>query len=284
MPNAALAMSQAGGSLSTRDFARLARVIQDHSGIKMPPSKQSMLDGRLRKRLRATGFDSLDDYCHNLFEEDGLEDELVHLIDAVTTNKTDFFREPTHFDFIKLTILPDLAKNGRREIKAWSSACSTGAEAYTLAMVLEACWQEAHGRGYSILATDICTDVLDQALAGRFPAEMVAPVPMEMRRRHVLAHRRPGQTEVRMAPHLRSRLSVGRLNLMDERYPVDTDFDLVFCRNVLIYFDKDNQAKVLQRLCRHLRPGGHLVLGHAETVAGVDLPVTAVSNTIFRRN
>jgi len=124
--------------ISRRNFERLARFIYGYSGIKMPAAKQTMLEGRLRRRLRATGFGTFDSYCSYLFEQDGLESETVHLIDAVTTNKTDFFREPRHFDFLRATALPALRHGGVREVRAWSAACSTGAEPYTLAMVLQA--------------------------------------------------------------------------------------------------------------------------------------------------
>ncbi len=277
------AATASGESLSPRNFSRLAQLIQGYSGIKMPASKRSMLEGRLRRRMRANGAQTLDDYCHGLFDGGGIEAEMVHLIDVVTTNKTDFFREPAHFDFLRTTLLPALAEAGRREIKAWSAAASTGAEAYTLAMVLDAFCEERHGLGYSILATDICTDVLKQAQAARYAAAMVEPVPMELRRRYFLMARDDSRRDVRIVPRLRSKVAFAWLNLMDERYAVPADFDLLFCRNVLIYFDKPTQARVLARLCDHLRPGGHLFLGHSESIVGLDLPVTTVANTIFRR-
>jgi chemotaxis protein methyltransferase CheR len=269
-------------AFSVRNFNRLAELIHSYSGIKMPPGKRTMLAGRLNRRMRAVGVTTPDDYCHHLFEEGGLEAEMVYLIDAVTTNKTDFFREPMHFDFMTTEGLPALADAGRRDIRVWSAAASNGAEAYTLAMVLEE-FCAARRLNYSILATDICTEVLDQALAGRFPKTMVDPVPMDLRHRYVLQAKDSRNAEIRIAPHLRSKVSFGRLNLMDERYPVGREMDFVFCRNILIYFDKPTQAKVLSRLCAHLRPGGYLVLGHSESLVGVDLPVTPVGNTIFQR-
>lgn len=270
-------------TLSQSNFRRVAQFVHGYSGIKMPPTKKTMLEGRLRRRARDRGMGSLDEYCAFLFDRDGIAEEAVHLIDAVTTNKTDFFREPAHFEFLTSRILPALAQTRRRSIHAWSAACSIGAEPYTLAMILDDFCHANRGWQYSILATDLCTQVLAEALEGIYPAAMIDPVPMHMRQRHVrLSRERPRQV-VRMAPHLRSRLSFARLNLMDAKYPVQKDLDLIFCRNILIYFDKETQAAVLRRLCDHLRPGGHLFLGHSETIVGVDLPVRTIASTVFER-
>jgi chemotaxis protein methyltransferase CheR len=269
--------------LSGKNFRRLAEFIHGYSGIKMSATKRTMLEGRLRRRMRATRIDSLNAYCRYLFDEGGMDAEIIHLIDAVTTNKTEFFREPAHFRFLESTALPALARTGRRSIKAWSAACSTGAEPYTLAMVLEEHIRAGARQDYSILCTDLCTEVLGQAVAGVFSEAMVQPVAMELRRRYLMRARDPRRNEVRIAPDLRSRLSFARLNLMDDQYPVDRDMDLIFCRNILIYFDKATQAGVLTRLCSHLRPGGYLFLGHSESIVGIDLPVTQIANTVFQR-
>jgi chemotaxis protein methyltransferase CheR len=269
--------------LTDRNFNRLSAVITAASGIKMPESKKTMLEGRLRRRLSTLELADLNAYCDYLFEGDDYEAELVHLINVATTNKTDFFREPAHFEFMTRTALPAMAQEGRRQIKLWSAAASVGAEAYTLAMVMEEFRRAARGPDYSILATDICTDVLKQAAAGRFPAAMIDPVPLDLRRRYLLQSRNPAVDEVRMTPALRNKISFARLNLMDNAYPVGSDMDFIFCRNILIYFDKPTQERVLSRLCDHLRPGGFLVLGHSESAVGVDLPVSAVVNTIFEK-
>lgn len=270
--------------ISPRDFDRLAKFIYSYSGIKMPPTKATMLEGRLRKRLRATGHLCFDAYCNYLFKGDGLVSETIHLIDAVTTNKTDFFREPNHFQYMLDRLLPDYAGRGQREVRVWSSACSIGAEPYTIAMVLEAYFSEvAPDMRYKILATDLSTDVLQTALKGIYTPEMVTPVPPALRQRYVMQARDKTRNEVRIHPRLRSRVGFARLNLMDEKYPVGDAMDMIFCRNVMIYFDKQTQAGVLQRLCDCLRPGGYLFIGHSETVAGFDLPLRTVANTVFQR-
>jgi chemotaxis protein methyltransferase CheR len=273
--------------LNTRDFARLAKFIQDYSGIKMPPGKMTMVEGRLRRRVRATGAPNLNAYCRYLFDQDGLEKETVHLIDAVTTNKTEFYREPQHFKYLVEEVLPQLSAARRgtttTPMKFWSAACSTGAEPYTIAMVLaDYARTQSNLRG-SILATDLCTEVLRTAIKGIYPEQMMGPVPPAARSAYVLRSKDRSRSLVRIVPELRALVQFGRLNLMDRDYPVDRDMDVIFCRNILIYFDKPTQEGVLRRLCDHLRPGGYLFLGHSETLAGFDLPLQVVGTTVFRR-
>ena len=269
--------------MSTRNFRRLAGFIFDYSGIKMPESKKTMLEGRLRRRLRATGTRTLDEYCDRLFADGGLDKEGLHLINAVTTNKTDFFREPVHFTYLRERILPELARHGIRSIRAWSAACSTGPEPYTIAMVLDDYAASESGPSYGILATDLDTEVLATARAGIYPAELVEPVPAPLLRKYVMTSRNPARRDIRMVPALRSAIGFARLNLMDDRYPVGDPMHLIFCRNVLIYFDKPTQRKVVSQLVDCLAPGGHLFLGHSESIAGLDLPLTQVANTVFKR-
>lgn len=271
--------------LSSRNFDILAKYIYDYSGIKMPPNKMTMLEGRLRRRLRATGADSFNDYCDYIFKHGGLEAEAIYLIDAVTTNKTDFFREPKHFDYMVETALPDLLKTfGDRRLRLWSSACSTGAEPYTMAMVMaDFLAASAPERDYFILATDLSTDVLDKARRAIYQSELLAPVPPDMLRRYVMRAADPQRRDMRIVPKLRTKLGFARMNLMDDRYPVGDPMHMIFCRNVLIYFDKQTQSHVLSRLCDNLIPGGYLFIGHSETVAGFSLPIKQVSNTVFKR-
>ena len=164
-------------TLSRHDFARVSAFIADTAGIKMPDSKRSMLEGRLRRRVRATGLATLAAYCAHVFDGNHLTEEAVHLVNAVTTNKTDFFREPRHFDYLRDTVLPGFVAAGTRSIRAWSAACSTGAEPYTLAMMLDDCAATAGGPAFGILATDIDTDVLETARKGIYPAAMLGPAP-----------------------------------------------------------------------------------------------------------
>jgi chemotaxis protein methyltransferase CheR len=273
--------------LSPRNFQRLAAFIENYSGIKMPPTKLTMVEGRLRKRVRAMGMPSLKHYCNYLFENNGLAAEAVELINAVTTNKTEFFREPDHFRFLTERAVPQIMSGSRgmarSALKVWSAACSNGAEPYTLAMVLADLGQQMPGLRFTITATDLCTEVLDVAISGIYPEMMIQPVPAELRRRYVLRSKDRSRQLVRIVPELRATTQFGRLNLIEAPYPVDPDMDIIFCRNILIYFDKPTQEGVLQRLCEHLRVGGYLFLGHSETLSGFDLPLQPVGPTIFLR-
>jgi chemotaxis protein methyltransferase CheR len=280
---AALRAQATEEGLTSRNFDALSRYIYDYSGIKMPVTKLTMLEGRLRRRLRATGIANFNDYCDYLFKHGGIDKEAIFLIDAVTTNKTDFFREPKHFDYMAQIALPELVAAGHKRLRLWSAACSIGAEPYTMAMVMQDFIEGTAGLDYRILATDLSTDVLQAARRGVYPRDMVLPVPADMQRRHVMASRHAGRSEVRIHPRLRSTVGFARLNLMDSAYKVGDPMHMIFCRNVLIYFDKPTQAKVLSRLCDCLTPGGLLYVGHSETVTGITLPVRQVANTIFKK-
>ncbi|WP_137154620.1 protein-glutamate O-methyltransferase CheR [Rhizobium sp. FKL33] len=269
--------------ISKRNFERLAAYIYNYSGIKMPPSKQTMLEGRLRRRLRATGHANFEQYCNFLFSQGGMEKEAIFLIDAVTTNKTDFFREPNHFHFMTQKALPAFLRSGGRRLRVWSSACSTGAEPYTIAMVLDDFFGDRHDIAWNILATDLSTEVLQTARRGIYPQEMIDPVPAEMRRRYVMTAVARERRDVRITPKLRSKVGFARLNLMDDAYPVGDPMHMIFCRNVMIYFDKPTQERVLTRLCDCLEPGGFLFIGHSETISGFDLPLKTVANTVFQK-
>jgi len=273
--------------LDPRDFRRLASFIEDYSGIMMPATKLTMVEGRLRRRVRATGLGNLKQYCDYLFNRNGMADEVIHLIDAVTTNKTEFFREPDHFQFLAEQAVPRLmatAKGGvRPPLKVWSAACSIGAEPYTLAMVLADLAQRIPALRSGIVATDISTDVLKTAINGIYTNDMIAPVPDAFRRRYVARSKDRAREEVRIVPELRAMVRFGRVNLMESPYPVDHEMDVIFCRNMLIYFDKETQMMVLTRLTEHLRRGGYLFLGHSETLSGFQLPLEPTGPTVFRK-
>jgi len=282
----ALARS-AEDSLSATDFERLAAFIHRVAGIKMPPSKQSMVEGRLRRRVAASGAPDFATYCNRIFAQDDTGDEVVHLIDAITTNKTDFFREPQHFQILANEVLPSL-DTARRPLKIWSAACSTGAEPYTLAMVLSEFMADQRAKARpmpipQILATDICTTVLQSAQLGIYPEAMIEPVPDGLRRQYLLRGKAKQAGMVRIVPALRAMVTFGQMNLMLPAYPVDADYDIIFCRNVLIYFDRPTQQAVLRRLCDRLAPSGVLAVGHSEAVQNLDLPLKAIGHTIFRK-
>ena len=273
--------------MSQGDFERLSRFIVEVSGIRITPPKKIMVEGRLRHRVRALGFADIGEYCNYLFRDNGLVEEAERIIDAVSTNKTDFFREAEHFHFLTEFALPRLTDNGRHfqgePLQVWSAAASIGAEAFSLAMTLAEWSQQAHPLRWSILGTDICREVLETAAAGIYPEAMIAPVPQEMRRRYLLRSRDREAALVRIVPELRARVTFARLNLIDTAYRLPTAMQVVFCRNVLIYFDKPTQQKVLARICESIVPGGFLFVGHSETITGYALPLRQVAPTVFER-
>jgi chemotaxis protein methyltransferase CheR len=275
-------------SMSGREFERLSEFIRSQSGIKMPASKKTMLESRLQKRLRALRLSSFREYCDVLFHPSGGGGELVHMLDAVTTNKTDFFREPVHFAFLADTVLPEfISESGQRSGKTftvWSAGCSTGEEPYTLAIVLSEFAARSPGFQFAITATDISTKVLEKALLGIYDQHQAETVPPSLMQRYFMRSKERDQGTVRVVPELRSRVQFRRLNLMDERFLLFSGaVDAIFCRNVLIYFDRDTQYQLLDRLCRSLKTGGHLFLGHSETVHGFDLPLIRIASTIYRK-
>ncbi|MRR38364.1 chemotaxis protein CheR, partial [bacterium] len=191
-------------SMSNREFGRFAEFIYDQCGIKMPPAKKTMLEARLQKRLRTLGMKSFQDYADYIFSREGAGLELVHLIDVVTTNKTDFFREPAHFDYLVAKALPDLAEfrgvGFRKALSLWSAGCSSGEEPYTLAMVLAEFAEQNPGFSYSILATDICTTVLDKAKLAIYDEERVIPVSLPLKRKYLLRGKDGQRGLVRIVP------------------------------------------------------------------------------------
>ncbi|EME69557.1 chemotaxis protein CheR [Paramagnetospirillum caucaseum] len=270
------------GRIDNADFERIASFILSATGIKLTAAKKTMVEGRLYRRVRALGLSSISDYIAAVFDCGDCDDEVINLIDAITTNKTDFFREPAHFNFLTRVALPELAGTGH-VARFWSAACSIGAEPYTLAMVLSdfAC-AEPEWR-FSILASDISTEVLATAARAVFPEEMVEPVPVSMRQRYLLRSSNPANKLVRMAPEIRSLVRFARINLVEDRYPVERDMDVIFCRNLLIYFDRETQEAVVRQLTSHLRPGGYLILGHTDSITGMVVPLEPLGHSIFRR-
>jgi chemotaxis protein methyltransferase CheR len=272
-------------SLSASDFDRLRKLIQTETGISLGHEKKTMLEVRLRRRLHSLHFASCAEYCEYLFASDTTDKELVYLIDAVTTNKTDFFREPDHFEHLTARALPELdAQNGAdRKALVWSAGCSTGEEPYTLAMVLSEYAQSHPAFRFSVLATDICTEVLEKARLGIFKSEVVKPVPQNLRKRYLMRSRDPGSDVVRIVPELRSKIEFRRLNFMDADFGLSDAPEIIFCRNVVIYFDRPTQIRLLQKLVRQLAPGGHFFAGHSESLQNMDLPLVSVGPAVYRK-
>ena len=247
-------------AMSDRDFSRLSEFIHDSCGIKMPPAKKVMLESRLSKRLKDLCIHTFGDYCEYLFSPRGMQDELVHMIDMVTTNKTDFFREPAHFSFLVEKTVPELMRlhgaGSSRMLAIWSAGCSTGEEPYTIAMVLNDLNEKYRNFRYLVLATDISTKVLDIAKLGIYSEDKVAPVPDSLKRRFLMRGKDSRRGMIRIAPELREMVKFRWLNFMEGDFGMREPMDIIFCRNVIICFDRITQEKLLRRFCGHLVPGG----------------------------
>ena len=268
--------------LTQRDFQRLSTFIYQKLGIKISDSKRTMLQGRLGKRLRALKLSCIEDYCEYLFSPEGECMEYVHLFDVVTTNKTDFFREIGHFDYLTSQVLPFWQPTHGHRFRIWSAGCSTGEEPYTMAMVLDDYARSRPGFDFEIVATDISTRVLDHARTAVYHKDRIAPVAEPLRKRYLLKHREPGNELVRISPQLRKKVRFGRLNFMDSSFQLSDKMDVIFCRNVIIYFDKMTQEKLVGKFCHHLKNDGHLFLGHSESLHGFSVPLHQVAPTVYR--
>jgi chemotaxis methyl-accepting protein methylase len=267
MPQAALA-DASFDRLDERHFQEIARLVEQHAGIRLPPVKRTMVEGRLRRRVRALGLPDLAAYGRAVFSGGLLAREFPHIVDCVTTNKTDFFREPQQFDLLSQSLLQAMQENPARRggaLKLWSAAASIGAEAYTIAMVAAERFG-AESRAFGVLGTDISPTVLETARGAIYPAAMAEPIPPALRERYLMFARDPKREEFRIVPELRRLVRFEPINLMAESYAQPRDFDAVFCRNVLIYFSHDIQIAVVDRLVDHLVVGGYLFLGHSEAL------------------
>lgn len=267
--------------MSDKDFGRLSTFIERELGIKMPPVKKIMLESRLAKRLRLYGFTQFSEYVEYVFSEEGTRSELIHMIDAVTTNKTDFFREADHFDYLLNTVLPHYHCSASDPFRIWSAGCSTGEEPYTIIMVLEEHRRSDASFAYQLTATDISTKVLGHALNAVYEEDKIKLVPYDYKKRYFLKNRDTAKKFVRIKPEFRKKVSFERLNLMDEDFGLPQKFNVIFCRNVIIYFDRRTQEKLIGKFYRQLKPGGILFLGHSETMTGMDIPFKTLAPTVY---
>jgi len=271
-------------SISGRDYARLCKLIYAEAGIALSAEKKTMLEGRIKRRLKVLNLQTFGEYCDYLFGNAGLKDEIVPLIDVVTTNKTDFFREPAHFQFLIEKTLPTFTERfAGKQFTIWSAGCSSGEEPYTMAIVLDEYAQNHPGFRFRILATDISNIVLAKAELGVYTSDVIAPVTPILRRKYFMRSREPGSDKQRVVPELRRVVEFRRLNFMDADYGITEAVDAIFCRNVIIYFDRPTQESILRKLAHCLLPGGYLFVGHAETLHDMNLPLVPVAPALYRR-
>lgn len=262
-------------ALSDDDFNAIAAMVRTHSGIVLSASKRDLVYSRLRRRLRQIDVASFSAYRALLADDSA---ELVRMINAITTNLTGFFREPHHFSYLEEELLPALAAE-RRRIRIWSAGCSSGEEPYTIAMSLRRSLPGIDGMDVRVLATDIDTDMVASGAAGRYPLSKAQPIPADLRRGYV---RQVDEATVEMDDRLKALISFRSLNLLGE-WPMSGPFDAIFCRNVVIYFDKPTQRTLFDRFADLLTPGGMLFIGHSESLFRVSERFQHLGRTIHRK-
>jgi chemotaxis protein methyltransferase CheR len=267
--------------LEDKDCARLSNYIMNNFGIKLPPNKKTLLQCRLQKRLRALQKESFSDYVDYVFSAKGQQEEVSNMIDAVSTNKTDFFREPVHFNFLlNPGIKTYLEKSGKSSLAIWSAGCSSGEEPYTIAMVLKELTSE-YNFDFNILATDIANSVLEHAVNGIYTEDKTKGIPVDFKKKYMLKGINSNQNKVRIIQELRNKIGFRKYNLLSDNYSVLGYFDMIFCRNVLIYFEREVQYQILRQFCKSLNKRGYLFLGHSESISGFSLPLEQIKPTLF---
>jgi chemotaxis protein methyltransferase CheR len=273
--------------MTESEFNKLSGFIYREYGIRLPLHKKLMLQSRLRSRLREHGMTSYGEYIEFLFSSRGQQIELIHMIDVVTTNKTDFFREPDHFDFLFNIILHEYIKKPHlaQKFHIWSAGCSSGEEPYTMAIILSE-FQALHPQfNFSILATDLSSRVLDAARLAIYPQNKVDVIPLSLKKNYLLKSKDKNRGQVRIVASLRNTITFERQNLMELSSYHKKGFDVIFCRNTLIYFDRVTQVKVVSGLVEKLNPKGYLFIGHSESMLNEQsLSIQRIAPTIYRKN
>ncbi|OGI44433.1 MAG: hypothetical protein A2V92_03420 [Candidatus Muproteobacteria bacterium RBG_16_65_31] len=270
-------------TITDREFGQLRDLIHAHTGIALSEHKRALVCSRLAKRLRHYNLACYADYYELLTQADPDGRELMEMINAITTNKTDFFRESHHFQFLSEQVFPALKQSRQRRLRIWSAAASSGEEAYTLAITVSEVFPAPNDWDIKILATDIDTNVLERAARGVYSQHQVRMISKPLLQRYFLKGAGAHEDEVMVKPVLKSLIRFARLNLIDEPWPMQGPFDAILCRNVFIYFDKPTQQRLFARFAKLLRKDGYLMLGHAEFIQGHESLFSIVGHSIYRR-
>lgn len=268
---------------TNKDFNFLSNLINEQTCIKLPAAKRELVYARLSKRLHSLGLESFREYCDLL--RDGNTDELIHCINAITTNVTTFFREIHHFEFLEQKVLPELVEQKGRttmpRLRIWSAGCSSGEEPYSIEMILQE--QYALQRwDVRILATDLDTHILERAKTGRYDIKQLEKVSQARCKRWFRVGTGNNSNQVSVVPGLRERIRFRKLNLKDP-WPMRGPFDVIFCRNVVIYFDKEMQKKLFNRFADMLSVNGYLFIGHSESLFGISDRFRIAGRTIYQK-
>jgi len=269
--------------LTEAHFRQISQMVYDHCGINLHDGKKELIRTRLAKKLRLGGFATFDSYMEYL-RNDKSGRAFSDFIDALSTNLTSFFREREHFDFVQNQLLPQLVEKKQKEkkhrIRVWSAGCSSGEEAYSIAMTL---LENLRGRwDVKILATDISTRVLETAKTGIYSAERVAPVSLQQKSKYLISRTDKGRKVFEVHRDLKEKVLFKYLNLMSD-WPIKGPLDFIFCRNVMIYFDKPTQAALVRRFYDLLGAGGVLFTGHSESLTGIEHQFHYIQPTIYRK-
>ncbi len=262
-----------------KDFEEIRSRLYSHAGIALSDYKKDMAYNRLVRRIRELGLSGFSDYFNHLEEN---PDEFGQFINALTTNLTSFFRENHHFEYLKNTVFPDLAKEGKRKVRIWSAGCSMGEEPYSIAITCREAAKDLSQWNIKILATDIDSKVLQTASAGIYGLERIENIPREYKSRYFKKGKGSFAGQVKVSHELRNMISFKELNLMKD-WPMNGPLDVIFCRNVMIYFDKETQLNLLNRMAELLKPGGLLFVGHSESPFRLTNRFKLIGQTIYQR-
>ncbi|MEN6457166.1 MAG: protein-glutamate O-methyltransferase CheR [Prolixibacteraceae bacterium] len=275
--------------ISEENFLRLAKLLTGRYGIKLPANKRILLQSRLQPRLRELEMDSFEKYCRFVFDPLNTSAELEKMVDYISTNKTSFFRENQHFELLSSVVLPDLcckrSSGSNAVIRCWCAGCSTGQEAFSLAMTIEEYRYTICGPvDYLIVGSDISSRVLEVARAGIYPFSQSEQIPSSYLKKYVLKSKDTQNPRIRIAKPIRSRITFIHENLMEPDHRINFNFQIIFIRNTLIYFDRDNQKQILKRILGHLDPGGYLFVGLSESLIYSDLPISLAGPSLYQKH
>jgi chemotaxis protein methyltransferase CheR len=273
--------------LSEKNRNELSSFIERNYGIQMPPSKKTMLQSRLQKRALQLGYTSIKDYVTYFFSPDGQKNEIDHFATIVSTHKTEFFREADHFELLKSQILPDLLDNDAglsSPMMFWSCASSTGEEIYSIILTVYHYLRKNnyHGYTFKVIGTDISENIAAFARKGIYSDSSLYTIPLDYHS-YIMRSKDTSRRAIRIVPELRVFADFRQQNLIDSQYKIQKGIHVIFCRNVLIYFDRDVQETILRKLVNLLAPGGYLFIGHSESLSGLDLPLELVRMTVYRK-
>lgn len=271
--------------LTDKQYQYISDLIFQEAGIYLDTNKSTMIQSRIARRIKHLELDGIDAYIEHL--KNHKEDEIIDFINSLTTNKTDFFRENGHFEYLKNTVLTDILADTYRSnkvVKIWSAACSAGHEPYTLALILDRFITVNQGYQYKLYASDIDTNILTKAKTGVYTESDIAPIPKELLKGNFMRGTGSNKGKYKIADKLKKNITFQRLNLTDPTDNISEKFDVIFLRNVLIYFPSEVIQKVIDKLVNHLVPGGYLVIGHSETLNGIDHKLEPLGTSIYKLN